>query len=174
MVYRDTLVDLKLSDYVHVPDTTVQVTVTLDSISLTTETFTERITLRQIAEELVAQGNPIGQTLLNNDGNQIPFVPPITGISSDTIAINASTYFQNATLLSGEIYIEIKNELPVPIDSVSFMLQNNGVWNDTVVSKTIYNIDTHTVAKDSADLAGKQVESQMLGKMNNLASGGAF
>lgn len=174
VVFRDTVVDLKLSDYLVVPDTSFGVKVTLDSLSLSTDTLIQDVTLGQIARQLRDNGQPIGQTLLNSHGSTLPFLPPINDLSSDTIAIDASQFFDEADLISGWMIVEIDNQLEVDITSVTFQLMNNGMLNNVLVQKTIAPIPKGTSKKDSASLAGQSVESQMGGWLEDIDVAGGF
>ena len=169
VVYRDTVVDLRLADYLVVPDTSFGTKVTLDSLSLSTDTLTQDITLGQIARQLEAQGNPIGTQIINNHGGTLFFMPPINDLSSDDIDIDASQFFTEADLISGWMVVEVDNQLPVDITSVTFHLRNNSMTHtDTLVQKTIAPIPKGVAKKDSADLSGKTVVSQMAGKLEDI------
>lgn len=174
VVFRDTVVDLALADYLVVPDTSFAAKVTLDSISLSTDTLTQDITLGQIARQLQAQGNPAGDAIINNHGGNLPFLPPNNDLSSDDIDIDAEAFFDEADLLSGWMIVQIDNRLPVDITSVTFHLRNNGVLLDTLVRKTIAPIPVNQTRKDSSDLSGKTVESQMAGKLEDIDIAGGF
>lgn len=174
VVFRDTLIDLSLSDYLVVPDTSFSAKVTLDSISLSTDTLAQDITLGQIARQLRDQGNGLGQTLLDNHGQTLAFLPPVNNLSSDDVAIDASSFFDEADLLTGQIQVQIENQLPVVLRSVTFHLRNNGVLMDTLVRKTMGPINPGQTARDSADLAGKTVESQMAAKLEDIDIDGGF
>jgi hypothetical protein len=174
VVFRDTVVDLSLADYLVVPDTSFAAKVTLDSISLSTDTLIQDITLGEIARQLIAQGNPIGNTIIQFNGGNMPFMPPINDLTSDDVAIDASSFFDEAVLISGWMIVEVENNLPVDITSVTFHLRNAGVLQDTLVRKTIAPIPANQTRKDSADLAGKTVESQMAGKLEDIDIAGGF
>lgn len=174
VVFRDTVVDLALSDYLVVPDTSFGAKVTLDSISLSTDTLEQDITLGQIARQLIDQGNLFGNTILNSHGSNLGFLPPLDDLSSDDVAIDASQFFDEADLISGWMVVEIDNRLPVDINSVTFHLRNDGVLLDTLVRKTIAPIPKNQFRSDSADLANQTVESQMAGQLEDIDIAGGF
>lgn len=176
VVFRDTLVSLSLSDYLVVPDTHYAAKITLDSISLATDTLTQDITMGQMLRELCDQGNAIACSLYNQHGQTIPFMPPISNVSSDDVPIDASQFFDEADLLSGWMVVEIQNQLPMAITEVTFHLRNAGLLTDTLVRKTMMNIASGQTVKDSADLSGKTVESTMAAKLEDIdiAGGGGF
>jgi hypothetical protein len=171
IVFRDTLVNLSLSDYLVVPDTSFAAKITLGSIALSTDTLTQDITLGQIARQLRDQGNALGQTLLDNHGGAIFLLPAINDLSSDDISIDASSFFDEAELLTGQILVEIENRLPVQLTSVTFHLRNAGMYTDTLVRKTMTLINPGQTRIDSASLAGKTVESQMAAKLEDIDIG---
>ena len=174
VVFRDTIVDLALSDYLVVPDTSFGAKVNLSSLSLSTDTLNQDITLGQIALQLIAQGNPIGNTIINANGSSVPILPALNNLSSSDIDIDASSFFDEADLIDGWMVVEIDNQLPVDITNVTFHLRNNGVLLDTLVRKTIGPIPKGQARKDSASLAGKTVESQMAGQLEDINIAGGF
>lgn len=169
IVFRDTLVDFRLIDYVTVPDTTVQAQVSLDSISLSTDSLVQDITLADIARQLQAQGNFMGDSLLAWHGRNISFVPPFSGLSSGDVSIDASQFFEKATLLSGELQVTVLNRLPLEVKNVIYHLRNDGQLNDTLIRRTIPSIlPNGGSVTDIADLSGKTIESSLAGKLENI------
>ncbi|MEY3444398.1 MAG: hypothetical protein RLZZ519_2679, partial [Bacteroidota bacterium] len=169
LVFRDTLVNIALSDYLVVPDTSYSAKITLDSISLATDTLVQDITMQQIADELCSQG----QTFFCNLALGTPFlfgIPPISNVSAPAQNINASQFFQEADLISGWMVVELENQLPMDINSASFHLRNNGQYQDTLVKDTIYNILRGTTVSTAASLAGKTVESIMAAQLENIST----
>jgi hypothetical protein len=168
VVFRDTLVTLKLEDYLVVPDTSYAAKITLDSISLATDTLTQDITMGQILRQLCDQGQAIACSLYAQHGQTIFFIPPLSDLSSDDVPIDASQFFDEADLLTGWMVVEIENHLELDISSVTFHLRNAGLLTDTLVRRTITNIMAGQTKKDSADLSGKTVESQMAAKLEDI------
>lgn len=174
MVFRDTLVDLVLIDEIHVPDTAVEAQVKLSTISLSTDSLIQDITLADIARQLSAQGNPIGDTILKRHGQNMFILPGFSGISSGDVDIDASSFFEEATLLTGELKVSISNYLPVDISNVTYHLRNNGNFSDTLIRRTIASVPKGQTVSDTADLAGKNVESTMAGQLENLTTSTEF
>ncbi len=165
MVFRDTVVDFKLADLIVVPDTNLLFVVTLDSIQLTTDSLTERQSLGQLLTEAGYAG-----LIFCNPCPSIVSIPPIKNASSSPIPIDASSFFQEATLIGGFIDIEITNELPTDLDSVIFSLKNVGVFGntDTILKVLIPSIPKFTQKDTTIFMGGKQVESAMEGQLLNL------
>lgn len=173
MVYRDTVVDLRLSEYVEVPDTTVYIKVTLDSIKLTTDTLVERLWLADMCRQMQADSDPANDFIANqilSTGNGSFFVPvPALTIANGTvIPVDASQYFLTADLLEGEIFVEVENQLPVGIDTILFTLNNAGTLSNTIANLEITNLPIGATGTDVADLSGQTVESQMEGVLDKL------
>jgi hypothetical protein len=176
VVFRDTLVSLSLADYLVVPDTTYAAKITLSTIKLATDTLTQDITMGQILRQLCEDGQAIACSLYQQQGQTILFMPPLSNLSSDDVPIDASQFFDEADLLTGWMVVEIENQLPLTIDNVTFHLRNAGLLTDTLVRRTLSNITPGSTRKDSADLAGKTVESAMAAKLEDIdiAGGGGF
>jgi hypothetical protein len=168
VVFRDTLVSLSLADYLVVPDTTYSAKITLSTIKLATDTLTQDITMGQILRQLCEDGQTIACSLYAQHGQTIWFTPALPNISSDDVPIDASQFFDEADLLTGWMVVEIINQLPLAIDNVTFHLRNSGLLTDTLVRKTLSTILPGTTRKDSADLAGKTVESAMAAKLEDI------
>ncbi len=176
VVFRDTLVSLALSDYLVVPDTSYSAKITLSTIKLATDTLTQDITMGQILRQLCEDGQTIACSLYAQQGQTILFMPPLPNLSSDDVPIDASSFFDEADLLTGWMVVEIENQLPLNITSVTFHLRNAGLLTDTLVRKTLGPIGPGQTVSDSADLAGKTVESAMAAKLEDIdiAGGGNF
>ena len=157
VVFRDTLVSLKLEDYLVVPDTAYGAKITLSTIALATDTLTQDITMGQILRQLCDQGQSIACSLYAQQGQTIFLIPALSNLSSDDVPIDASQFFDEADLLTGWMVVEVENRLPLDIGSVTFHLRNAGLLSDTLVRKTMLNINSGQTKRDSADLAGKTV-----------------
>ncbi|MCB9235805.1 MAG: hypothetical protein H6581_29425 [Bacteroidia bacterium] len=168
LVYRDTVVNFVLGDFLQVPDTSLEMKITLDSLRLSTDSITERITLGRLATE-AGLGALFGQY----DSGYTPSwlnIPGVQGVSGSPIEINASNFFQEAHLLQGYMDIIIDNQLPVNVDSVRFSLKNKGLYGNTDVIANILipHIPKGTKSDTTINLAGKTVESLMEAQLLNL------
>jgi hypothetical protein len=168
VVFRDTLVTLRLEDYLVVPDTSYSAKITLGTIKLATDTLTQDITMGQILRQLCDQGQTIACNLYQQQGQTIFFIPALTNLSSADVPIDAGQFFDEADLLTGRMVVQIENRLPLEISSVTFHLRNAGLYTDTLVQKTMVNIMPGQTKSDSADLSGKTVESTMAAKLEDI------
>ncbi|MFM2377130.1 MAG: hypothetical protein RLZZ165_2227 [Bacteroidota bacterium] len=168
VIFRDTLATLALSDYLVVPDTSYSARISLNSITLATDTLTLDITMGQILRQLCGEGNFAACLLYGQQGSSLSFFPPITGISSPDVPVDASQFFQEADLLRGMMVVRIENRLPLTVSSVTFHLRNDGSSQDTLVRNTMGPIPPGATVADSGSLAGKSVVSRMAAKLENV------
>jgi hypothetical protein len=174
VVFRDTLVQLKLEDYLVVPDTSYAAKITLDSITLATDTLNQDITMGQILRQLCAQGNNAACILLTQHGQTLLFgTPAFNNISAPEVPIDASQFFDEADLLSGFIEVQVENHLPMTLARVQFYLRNAGLRTDTLVHTTMLNIAPGTTQTVTESLAGKTVESAMAAGLEDIDVGAA-
>ena len=168
IVYRDTLAEAVLDEMVEFPDTNFVVSVKLDTLTLDADTVSEIITLGQVARQLVDDGNIIGQIILNNHNKTIPGFPAIPGLSAGPINIDASDFFEFAKLKQGELVLTIQNRFPVDIENVQIEIANASEVNDPFVMDYFPIIPSGEDTTTYYDLAGKEIESQLVGELSNL------
>ncbi len=165
LVYRDTLGISFLEQGLVLPDTGLRLSVTLDTLSLDSDTISERRDLRSVATELANSTDPatqlLGILLLSSDGDTLTNVPPIDDFGLGVIPVDASEFFNYAELKSGTLTIEIVNEFPVGIDSLIFEVRNVNLPGPPLLRDTFVNIAPYTYRTESYDLAGKTVESSL-------------
>jgi hypothetical protein len=166
--FRDTIASQTLGEYISFPDTNVSLSVKLDTLSLSSDTISQSVTLAELARQLIAQGNVLGNILLSNHGGTIPFLPPTSGLSSGLIEVDASDFFEFAELKSGSLILTINNQLPVNLANVVFEINNAALGGPPLLRDTFALIPKFSNASRSYDLAGKQVESALAAQMVNL------
>jgi hypothetical protein len=174
LVNREQIFDYSLDSLVSLSAPPYHKTVNLSSLQLADDTITQRITLGEIATQLTQQGNSLGAAIISAGklGFPVPF-PGATGLHAGPINIDISKFFQNATLLSGTMNVQIINGLPITINNIAFSLQNN-MSSTTIASETFTNILPMTTSPtQSADLSGQTIGSSIGVSINNLdLSGG--
>ncbi|MEL7533870.1 MAG: hypothetical protein AAFN10_21325 [Bacteroidota bacterium] len=168
LVLRDTFASTRLIDLIELPDTSVNITVSLDSLVLASDTISQSITLGEIARQLQGQGNTAGDLILGAHGSTLPLVPAVNDITSGPIEIDASEFFQNAVLDSGELVLTIQNELPLAIEDVILNVSNQNLPGPAIVVDTFDRIDPGQSITRTYDLAGTEIESQLIGELVNL------
>ncbi|MEM7041006.1 MAG: hypothetical protein AAF570_28845, partial [Bacteroidota bacterium] len=150
-----------------IPDTSLEASVSLDSIRLTSDTISDRVTLGQVAEELpwlIQQ-----QVYAWHDSGFSPNydIPPLSVNGGDPYNINAGNYFDWALLESGDLVVEITNEFPMDIASVDFVVENASD-NSQIANVIITDIERHTTKSEVVALDGKYMESDLIGYVNAL------
>lgn len=171
LVYQNTIFDLKITDLVEVPDTTVSVTVNLDSLSLTDETVTETISLGEIANSLIAAGNILGYGIIFANGDYL-VIDPLSDLESGTDTVDATTFFESATFNAGYLDILIKNDLPIAIENIQFQLRNASD-GALIVEDNYPYIAPGEFEFNSYDLAGLTVDGTLVAEILNFDSPGS-
>lgn len=166
ITYRDTLSNTYLGETFTLPDTTLDLTVGLDTLTLSSDTIAERVTLRNLANQLVASGDPLGALLLASDGQTLPF-PGIDNQSSGAIPVPVSDRFEFAILESGRLTISIENQFPTDLENVIFRI-SNFLGGDDIVRDTFGVIPAGQTRTREYDLAGKEIENALVGELVNL------
>ncbi len=167
LVLRDTLINLGLEDILTIPDTTYIQRFNLAEFRLGDQSFAQNITLGAIARGLSEQGNIIGGIILFNHGNTLPSLPAAPGLSSGAVSIDASSLFEEAFLVQGEVEITLTNQLPIDLNNVSFEVRNR-VEGNVLFSGFISSLPSGASDIRTFDIAGQQIESDMEANLLNL------
>lgn len=156
----DSLVSLEAPQY--------KKTVKLSSLVLSDQTITQRVSLGQIALQLKAQGNNLGDQIIlaSQLGFPIPF-PGINDITAGPIHIDANQFFETADLMSGQMLVSVQNGLPLTISNLQFSL-NNTTPPSQITSQTFTNILSNTTQTKTQDLAGKTVGSSIEASIDDM------
>ncbi len=137
-----------ITDFFKVPDTTIQGTVSLQTLELSDRVLTQSIELEDIVN---------GIEIFNGTEQQIPAQDITTIPPTD---IDASSLFETAVFKEGFMDMTIANGFPVEIEEVSFDLVNK-VTGGILVSDKMTNIAPNTSKTVTADLKGKQVDASL-------------
>ena len=156
----DSLVSLEAPQY--------RKTVKLSSLVLSDQTITRRVSLGEIAMQLKAQGNPLGDQIIlaSRLGFPIPF-PGVNDITAGPINIDANQFFETADLLSGQMLVSVQNGLPLTISNLQFSL-NNAIPPSQITSQTFTNILSNTTQTKTQDLAGKTIGSSIEASIDDM------
>ncbi len=144
-----------ISDFFNVPDTTIQGTISLQTLELSDRVLTQSIELEDIYPQSTLLN---GQTLIIPAQN-ITSIPPTP--------VDASSLFETAVLKEGFIDITIANGFPIEIEEVTFELVNK-VTGNILVSDRMINIAPDASKTVSADLKGKQVDASLEVRITRL------
>jgi len=174
ITYRDTISSAFLGETVTFPDTSIDLSVTLDTLTLSSDTIRQRVTMLELGQQLADQGNPIGDLIINNNPANLPAILPTPGLSSGVIDVDASDFFEFAELESGELVITIDNQFPLGLRNVIFSIRNKNLPGPELVLDTFEIIPAGTSVTETYDLSGKEVESELEGELTNLDIDGSL
>lgn len=176
IVYRNVIYNFDPNEILlQVPDTSLESRLSLDSLVLAGQTVSQALTLGAFARQMMATGTPqqqlLGAAILAAHGGAPTPMPPITGISTGNVDVDASNLFETATILSGFLDGEITNGFPVDLTNVIFQVKNKYL-GDIVLIDTVALIPKNSVVNRVYDLSGKTVEGSLQIKIINLDSPG--
>ncbi len=163
-VYEDEIFRFNLDSFISMPDTSYRYAAYLDSIQLGTMTIVESVTLGDIITNA-------GLGLFITDGSSYT-IPPLTGLSSDDIIIDASEYFQTMTLTEGLLDITIENQLPIDITNLIFQMVNSD-GGEVIVLDTFLIIESGSSETKTVSLGGKTIKGNLIGQILNMDSPGS-
>ena len=168
LIYNNTIYSFNPNDAaIKIPDTTVQTSYKIGNISLANQSIQYPYSLGKFCQNLGLAGNLI---ISNNGGTMV--INGITNQQSADESINATDFFQTATIQSGSINISIDNGFPIDISQLVFQIKNQ-VSGNIVSIDTFTNLLAGTSQSKNIDLSGKYVEGTMLGKIIDLDSPGS-
>jgi hypothetical protein len=162
----DSLVSLEAPQY--------KKTVKLSSLVLSDQTITRKISLGEIALQLKAQENPLGEQIIAAGASGFPFpIPAINNITAGPIEIDVNQFFKTADLLSGEMIVSVKNGLPLRIANLQFSLKNN-TPPSLITTQTFTNILPDATQLKTQDLSGKTIGSSIDASIDDMDIAGGF
>jgi hypothetical protein len=153
LVYRSSLYSFNLvEEGIAIPDTTIEVFVSLDSLSLESTSLETRISLGNILLEI-----PGGPALIGLISLGLPIaIPEINDLGTGPVTIDATDFFQTATITSGFLDIEVRNELPVDLTDAVFTL-TDPISGIQILEDSFDIIPVGATVMTSADLGGLTV-----------------
>ncbi|MGZ5304338.1 MAG: hypothetical protein ACXWDO_09520, partial [Bacteroidia bacterium] len=154
-------------DIIKVPDTVEENTVTLQKLEIGRRVIKRNITLGEVARN----AGFTGQLILANHGNSMA-IPPLTGLSSGDIDVNAESFFETATFIDGKLEIQMRNGFPIEMTNIDFELRNKSD-NTVIVTDVISSIKPNATFKKTYSLANKTVEGKLVAKIKNMNSPGS-
>lgn len=159
LVYDNLIYSARLTN-VRTPDTTINTSFTLKRLKLSDRSIVQNITLGQI--------NPLFKLL---DG-QTSMVPAQDQSNLNPVDIDASAFFETATLDSGFLDISLKNDLPVKVVLILFEI-TNASDGSVVASDSFKDIPKGATSTKTINLAGKTVNKSLKGTIKRLITEGS-
>lgn len=171
IVFRDTVFKLRPTALVDIPDTSIKQALSLGSLSINSDTISQKITLGQMLRQVIAQGGLNGQVAQDvyNSQGQMGWYPPIDSVASDLITIDASQFFEYAEIESGDLSLTIFNQLPVKINYFRFGVKNQNLGT-TIIHDTFPPIPAFTNHTKLYDMSGKTIESSLAAQVEKAST----
>jgi hypothetical protein len=162
LVYKKNIYAFDFSkSLLDIPDTGISKKFTLDSLKFPQQRFALNLSLGYLARGLVSTGTPgnvfLGNYIISNNGDSIVF-PAISGLTLPPTAYDASLFFREADLISGQLLGYIVNKFPVPLTNIHYQLRNT-VGGDILVDDIIPYIPPRDSYYVTYNMAGKHLES---------------
>jgi hypothetical protein len=174
IVSRQELAKITLDSLVTLNTPPFNKTVKLSSLVLDTRKDTTRITVGQIAQALIDNGQAtLGNGIKLAAALHIPIdlssIPPMHFYD---LPIDVTQFFKEADIATGTLTVEIVNNLPIDVQSLSFNIKNS-VDQASIINHTFTNISANGGSDNtSQNLAGKHVEGDLIADINNLQLNG--
>tara|TARA_B100001778_G_scaffold310539_1_gene292800 strand:+ start:2688 stop:4793 length:2106 start_codon:yes stop_codon:yes gene_type:complete len=169
--YSDQVYSLALSEFINIDDVNFDFEFQLEPLSIEDiPPFQTAVSLQSVTDnDPVLSGLVTSLTAVDSCANAFPPVADID-IPDVTFPI-AGAPFASATFSSGELSVELKNGWPTPINNVQLVLKN--LSDNSVIGTLNYTeILPGDSLTDVIDLAGKTVESSMVGEFVTVSSAG--
>ncbi len=169
--YSDQVYSLALSEFINIDDVNFDYEFQLEPLSIEDiPSFQTSVSLKSVTDnDPVLSGLVASLTAVDSCANAFP---PVANIDMPNVTFPISgAPFSSATFSSGELSVELKNGWPTPINNVELILKN--LSDNSVIGTLNYTeILPGDSLTDVIDLAGKTVESSMVGEFVAVSSAG--
>lgn len=167
LVFSNSLYKFSLADQaIKIPDTTIKAGFSLENLSLANQTLVYPLSLGQMCQQL----GLLGQFIIASNGGIFP-IPAIENIATGATDIDATQFFESADLQSGFIDMTLKNELPIEISNIVFLIKNK-TDQQVLTQDTFLNLLPGQMQTKVIDLSGKHVEGTLVASIIDLDSPG--
>ncbi len=169
--YSDQVYSLALSEFINIDDVNFDFEFQLEPLSIDDiPPFQTAVSLQSVTDnDPVLSALVTSLTAVDSCANAFPPVADID-IPDVTFPISGAP-FASAKFSSGELSVELKNGWPTPINNVQLVLKNLSD-NSTIGTLNYTEILPGDSLTDVIDLAGKTVESSMVGEFVTVSSAG--
>ncbi len=167
LMFTSDLAALKPDEVISPLSASFKNTLTLQSIDLGNPSFSDYISLGDLAKG----GTPAGQFIIANHGNNA-IAPPFPNVGTKSFGVNASSIFQEIVLIDGNADVVFQNGLPVPITDVDFRLENVNSGS-VIFQDLIDSIPANQTVSRSFSLTGQSIEGNMNAVLQNFSSPGS-
>lgn len=129
---------------------------TVESLKINSDMVEYRITLADLARQLIANGESEGQQILNRHGQNL-LLARIPNQSVEAFSVDISDILVAARILEGSLTMEIINHFPISLTNLEMRLAN-AIDNTPIVEDAIASLPAgSTYGPIVYDLAGKTV-----------------
>ena len=135
-----------MDSLLNIPGKSKTKNVKLDSISFADIQISYPTTLGNIITDM-------GATAFLPDGAQA-IIPPFPNVLTDTLPIDASSYFEEMTLNEGQLTISLYNGLPSDLANINLVLRNEGS-NSNIIQIILPLLPSGSTHQESVDLSGE-------------------
>lgn len=171
LVNRQKIYDYSIDSLVSLNAPQYKRTVKLGNLVLANQEVTQRISLGTMANQMVAEGNPMGAQILLANALKIPLVfPGVNNLTAGPINIDITQFFKTADLISGEMTVTVTNQLPLTISNIQFSL-NNLTPAYLITSNSFSNIAPSSSQSTTEDLSEKTVGGNVSATIDDLDVG---
>lgn len=139
----------------------------LESIDLGVRSFTDHITLGELAQG----GSVPGQLILSNNGKRA-VVPVFPNQGPKKFAVDATTLFQTITLQSGKLTVSFENELPVALNDIQFRLENKNSGT-VVIQSHIDTLKSRSTYSEEFSLSNQTIDGELTAVLQRFSSPGS-
>ena len=146
LVFQQELFKLEMDSLLNMPGKSKTKNVKLDSISFADIQISYPTTLGNIITDM-------GATAFLPNGAQA-IIPPFPNVLTDTLPIDASSYFEEMTLNEGQLTVSLYNGLPSDLANINLVLRNEGS-NSNIIQIILPLLPTGSTHQESVDLSGE-------------------
>lgn len=168
LVYQNKLATILPDEIIRPLSADFSNTIKLKDIDLGSPTIRDEISLGYLSKG----GNPAGQFIIYNNG-KTAIIPPFSATNKKVFTVDATNIFQSISLITGEVKVELQNDLPLTLTGVEYNIKNK-VSGATLVQKTIDTIKPQETYSEIFPLNGMTIEGQLnvtLAKFGTPGSG---
>ncbi len=167
LIYQSKLAELKPDEIFTPLNVTYKNTINLNSID-----FGKRVVKNSISlGELSKVGGAQGQFIIFNNGKRA-IVPPFPPVLRKKFPVDATNLFETVTLQSGAIELILKNEFPVPLVDLTFILQNK-VSQTQIFKSYVDTLKPGQTYSERFSLNNDTIEGQLIAELRRFESPGS-
>lgn len=167
VVYQNKLATLKPNEIIEPLNATFKNVIKLSDISLGNPTINDAISLGFLAKG----GTPAGQFIIFNNGKKA-IIPPFNSTNKKAFTVDATKFFQSINLITGDLKIELYNDLPIMLTDIEFDLKNKSSGT-ILLQKSIDTLRSQQTYSETISLNGQTIEGQLTTTLKKLGTPGS-